>query len=42
MLWGVTTLAVQLALGSISVVNGFERMDKTGLRALAADLGRPC
>jgi small-conductance mechanosensitive channel len=41
MLWGVTTLAVQLALGSISVVNVvFERMDKTGLRALAADLGK--
>lgn len=40
-LWGVLALSVQLALGGISVVYViFERMDKTGLRALAADLGK--
>jgi small-conductance mechanosensitive channel len=38
-LWGVVALAVQLAIGSTSVVRAFfEGMDKQGFRALAADL----
>ena len=39
-LWGVVALAIQLSLGAASVVRVFfERMDKTGMRAVAADLG---
>ena len=39
-LWGVVALAIQLSLGAVSVVRVFfERMDKTGMRAVAADLG---
>lgn len=38
-LWGVLALALQLGIGATSVVRVlFERMDKTGFKALAADL----
>jgi len=38
-LWGILALAVQLGFGASSVVRVVvEKMDKTGLRALAADL----
>jgi len=38
-MWGVLALAVQLAIGATSVVRVvFEKLDKTGLKALAADL----
>lgn len=38
-LWGVLALAGQLAIGATSVIRViFEKMDKTGLRALVADL----
>ncbi len=38
-LWGVLALAVQLAIGATSVVRVVvEKLDKTGLRALVADL----
>jgi len=39
-LWGVLALALQLGIGATSVVRAlFEKLDKTGFRALAADLG---
>jgi small-conductance mechanosensitive channel len=39
-LWGVLALAVQLGIGATSVARVvFEKVDKTGLRALLADLG---
>lgn len=38
-LWGVLALALQLGIGATSVVRVlFEKLDKTGFRALAADL----
>ncbi len=38
-LWGVLALAMQLAIGASSVVRvAVEKLDKTGLRALVADL----
>jgi small-conductance mechanosensitive channel len=39
-LWGVVALAIQLGIGATSVARVvFEKVDKSGLRALAADLG---
>jgi len=38
-LWGVLALALQLGIGAMSVVRVlFEKLDKTGFKALAADL----